>query len=423
MRTRRDLIRREAKRGLAIPAWLERLASVGIVTADAELARRQRFTNIAAYATAANALSHLVINSVYDFDDLVVVHIYNIVIATLALGTTRLHRFGPNLAAMALVSLIIAGNLLVVWLFGSESTLHVYFTLAGAMLFMFGVERWRLFLVWFALICLALLASIHFAPEHGIVMEHDIYLRQMLSSHAMINAIAINALLIFYALAALRRAEIDLGSEHARSEALVEAVMPPAIAARLKAGEAHIADRIDMLSVLFADLVDFTQAAHALPPEDVVLFLDRLVTRFDALCAQFGVQKIKTIGDCYMAAAGFDGRAGEGARAVGLLALAMREAIKSQAPLGSRVLDLRIGVHAGPATAGIIGDVRFSYDVWGDAVNVASRMESHGVPGRILASEAFRALTDHAFVFEERGAAEIKGLGVTRTFFLIGEKT
>ena len=214
----------------------------------------------------------------------------------------------------------------------------------------------------------------------------------------------------------------SLGNEHARSEALIEPMMPPAIARRLKSGEERIADCIEMLSVMFADLAGFTEAAHSLAPEQVVEFLDGLVRACDALCQQYGADKIKTIGDSYMAAAGFDGRQGEGAAAIGRLALAMMEVIDQQPPLGNRKLRLRAGIHCGPATAGVIGDTRFSYDVWGDAVNTASRMESHGEPGRIQVSEAFRNLAADHFVFEERGATDIKSLGATRTFFLVGPR-
>jgi adenylate cyclase len=239
----------------------------------------------------------------------------------------------------------------------------------------------------------------------------------------MINMIILIAALLFYALAALHRAEVELQDQYERSEALIDAVMPQPIAERLKSGRGErIADHIEMLSVMFADLVGFTEAAHDLPPEEVVAFLDDLVRTFDALADTNGVEKIKTIGDSYMAAAGFDGRAEAGAVAAGRLALAMIEAIAHQPPLGARKLALRIGIHCGPATAGVIGDTRFSYDIWGDAVNVASRMESHGVPGRTQVSETFCALAGNAFTFEERGATEIKGIGERTTFFLVGPR-
>jgi adenylate cyclase len=125
------------------------------------------------------------------------------------------------------------------------------------------------------------------------------------------------------------------------------------------------------------------------------------VRAFDKLAEQHGVEKIKTVGDSYMAAAGFDGRAADGAVAIGRFALAMLERQARQPPLGTRRLELRLGIHCGPATAGVIGDTRFSYDIWGDAVNIAARMESHGLPGRIQVSEAFRDLTGDRFAFED----------------------
>jgi len=417
----RDLVRREPNRGLEFPRWLERLISVGIVAADPQLVRRQRCVNVAAFALAANSLSHLVILSFYNFGGLIIVNIYNATFAVAALMVPRLHRVGDNAAAIALIVLAVAGNLFVVWALGTASALHVYFTLGGAILFAFGVQNWKLFLVFFALTAGALVLSLNAAPVHGLVLPEDTRLRELLSSHAMINTVTINAAVIFYALMALRRAEIELENQYERSEALLTTVMPSSIAERLKSGsEQRIADGIETLSVLFADLVDFTGAAHDLPPDAVVAFLDGLVRTFDALAETQGVEKIKTIGDSYMAAAGFDGRAAAGAVAIGRLALAMLAAIDRQPPLGGRRLKLRIGIHCGPATAGVIGDTRFSYDVWGDAVNVASRMESQGVPGRIQVSEVYRELTKEAFVFEARGTTELKGVGAARTFFLTG---
>jgi adenylate cyclase len=418
----RDLVRREPRRGVQLPAWLERLVSVGIVSTDQQVVRRQRCVNVGAFAMIATTSSHLIINSAHDFRGLLPINADNLVMLAGALLVPRLHRFGEHVGAITLLLLILFGHTFIVWSFGLASELQVYFTLAGAILFFFGVPNWRLFLAFYAVFVVALVGALKFAPVAGLVMPDDRDFRDLLSTQAMINAIMINAALMFYALASRHRAEVELQDEHDRSEALISTVMPPTIANRLKSGrEERIADRIDMLSVMFADLAGFTEAARGLAPEEVVDFLDGLVRSLDTLCERNGVEKIKTIGDSYMAAGGFDGPAESGATAVGRLALAMMQEIDRQPPLGGRRLKLRAGIHCGPATAGVIGDTRFSYDVWGDAVNTASRMESHGVPGRIHVSEQFRKLAGAVFMFEDRGALDIKSIGETRTFFLIGE--
>jgi adenylate cyclase len=417
----RDLIRRERKLAIQLPAWLERATSVGIVSHDPQVIRRQRVTNVAAFATVGNTISHLIINSIHNFEGLFVIHVYNAAMMVAALLIPLLHRFGQNAAAVALLILLIGGNTFVVWMLGTASGLEIYFTLAGAILLFFGVENWKLFLPFLAATAAALLLTLNLAPPNGLIQPDDQDLRTMLFGQAMINTFVINALIMFYALAALHRAEAELENQYARSEALVSAIMPPAVAERLKSGaEQRIADRIETLSVLFADLVGFTAAAHELPPEQVVDYLDTLVRTFDTLAEQHGVEKIKTIGDCYMAIAGRDGPAAAGARALGSFALAMMEAMGSAPPLRERRLGLRVGIHCGPATAGVIGDTRFAFDVWGDAVNTASRMESHSLPGRIQVSEAFRSVVGDLFLFEERGPTEIKGIGTAYTFFLVG---
>jgi adenylate cyclase len=415
----RELVQRVPMRGIRLPTWLERLLSVGIVSKDPQVIRRQRCVNVAALAVIVNTVSHFLLNAIYDFYGLLIVNVYNVFMIAAALTIPRLHRFGENVAAIALIVLVLCAHMFVVFAFGLTSDVHVYYTLAGAMLLMLGVERWRLFLFFFSLYLLALLFALNFAPVDGFVLPEDGGLRDLLSTNAMVNTITLNAAILFYALTALRRAEVELHNQYERSEALVETVMPRSIAERLKAGEPRIADRIDVLSVMFADLVGFTGAARNQSPDVVVEYLDGLVRNFDSQCERHGVEKIKTIGDSYMAAAGFDGRAAAGAIAVGRLALALIDMIDRRPPLGGRKLQLRIGIHCGAATAGVIGETRFSYDVWGDAVNFASRMESHGVPGRIQVSEAFRDLTAEAFAFEERGPIDIKGIGLATTYFLV----
>jgi adenylate cyclase len=418
----RDLVLNKSIPHVWIPAWLDRLVSIGIVSTDEDVIERERCVNVASFAVAGTTLSHLVINSFHDFRGLMLVNAANVLMFAVSLLVPRLHRLGEHAGAITLVLAVLLVQLFFVWSFGLASELHVYYTLAGAMLLFFGVPNWRLFLIFFASYVIALMIALNFAPVAGLVIPEDQAFRDLLSSQALINTTAIFAAILFYAISARDHARMELRDQHMLSEALIATVMPQAIAARLKSGGERIADRIEMLSVMFADLAGFTAAAHGLTPEEVVDFLDGLVRNLDALCEQHAVDKIKTIGDSYMAAGGFDGAAAGGAVAVGRLALAMLEVIDRQPPLGGRVLKFRIGIHCGPATAGVIGDTRFSYDVWGDAVNTASRMESYGVPGRIQVSEAFRDLTQETFAFEERGAAEIKGLGATRMFFLLGPR-
>jgi adenylate cyclase len=420
----RDLIA-PPKHKIGMPAWLVEIISLGIVTTDPDVVRRQRCVNVAAFGIVGDALNHLIVNSFYDFHALLSVNIYNVFIIVVPLViVTRLHRFGDNVAGIALALVVLLAHLFVVWSFGLASGVHMYYTvMAGATLFFFGAQNWRLFLGFLLLFVGALLFAVHFAPVDGLVLPGDDKLRDLLSTQVLINMITLNAAMLFYALTALHHAELQLKDEHQRSEALIETVMPGPIAERLKGGEQTIADRIDMLSVTFTDLVDFTGAAHHLAPEEVVGFLDALVRSFDAICHDCGAEKIKTIGDSYMAAAGFDGRAEDGAEAIGRFALNLLASIEHRQGLGGRELRLRIGIHCGPATAGVIGDTRFSYDIWGDAVNTASRMESHGQPNRIHVSEAYRDLAAHAFDFEERGMTDIKGLGVRKTFFLVGLRT
>lgn len=416
----RDLVQIERGGEFPLPGWLRRLVSVGIVSTDPKVVRRQRFTNIVTLAAAANAVSHLAINYLHEAADLAPIHIYNAAFVVAALLVPRLHRFGETLAASVLAGLILVGTLFVVWMLGRESHLQVYFTLAGILLFMFGVEHLRLFFAWFAAAFLALLASLYLAPVNGLLAPGDVALREMLAGHAMINAIMINGLAILYALTTLHRTEAELEKQYARSAALVDTILPPPVADRLILGnEQKIADHVENLSVLFADLVGFTRAAHRMSPEAVVDYLDDFVGDFDDLCARYRIEKIKTVGDCYMAAGGLTGAHAEEAVALGRLALEMLTAQARRAPLGEVRLGLRVGIHIGTATAGIIGDRRFTYDVWGDAVNVASRMESHGAPGRIHVSEEYcRAVHGH-FEFEDRGETEIKGIGMARTYFLV----
>jgi class 3 adenylate cyclase len=215
-----------------------------------------------------------------------------------------------------------------------------------------------------------------------------------------------------------RAAAEQLRAEKERSEALLLNILPRSIVERLRQGETVIADRISEATILFSDLVDFTALAAKLAPEQMVELLGSLFSRFDAIAAQLGLEKIKTIGDGYMVAGGLPQPRADHAVAVAEMALAMHDAADGTAVTYDQPIRLRIGIHTGALVAGVIGTHKFVYDVWGDTVNTAKRMETYGLPGRIHVSAATQQILGDAFRFERRGAREIKGKGRMETFFL-----
>jgi guanylate cyclase len=219
-----------------------------------------------------------------------------------------------------------------------------------------------------------------------------------------------------------RNALAALREEQARAESLLLNILPQSIADKLKAETRTIADQFSSASILFADVVDFTPVAERLPPEEVVGVLDHLFSHFDVLAERYGLEKIKTIGDCYMAAAGVPSPRPDHARALALMALDMLGAMGSVDEVGHLGLELRVGINSGPVVAGVIGRKRFLYDLWGDAVNTASRMESHGTPGRIQITRATKELLDDEFVCERRGTISVKGKGEMEVWYLVGRR-
>ena len=211
-----------------------------------------------------------------------------------------------------------------------------------------------------------------------------------------------------------------LRAEQAKSEALLLNILPRPIAERLKAASRTIADDFAAASIVFADVVGFTPLAQRLPPAQTVGILDQLFSTFDELVERHGLEKIKTIGDCYMAAAGVPNPDPDHARKAALLALSMRAVMPRSAESIQSGLELRIGINSGPVVAGVIGTKRFVYDLWGDVVNTASRMESHGTPGEIQITAATRELLKDEFVCRPRGSIDVKGKGPMETWYLDG---
>ncbi len=212
------------------------------------------------------------------------------------------------------------------------------------------------------------------------------------------------------------------------SERLLLNVLPYAIAERLKdrtevvvgGFNEVIADRCPAVTVLFADIVEFTKFSEGVSAEVLVQVLNDIFTRFDLIADRRGLEKIKTIGDAYMAAAGIPVAVADHANRAAHMALDLLEALDEFNDKSPQKLTVRIGMDSGPVVAGVIGQRKFLYDLWGDTVNTASRMESHGVSGRIHITEATRQRLGGEFVLEERGAIYVKGKGEMRTWFITG---
>ena len=210
----------------------------------------------------------------------------------------------------------------------------------------------------------------------------------------------------------------DLEQEKKRSETLLLNILPQSIVRRMRNGEMTIADQIAKATILFCDVVGFTSLSQDLTPERTIDFLSRIFSAFDRLAAELGVEKIKTIGDAYMVAAGVPEAQVDHVERIVALAPRMLDAVAATAEATALDLKARIGIHTGPIMAGVIGTHKFIYDVWGDTVNTASRMESHSLPGRIQVSAAIRAALGDRFNLEPRGVIEVKGKGMMETWFL-----
>jgi adenylate cyclase len=228
---------------------------------------------------------------------------------------------------------------------------------------------------------------------------------------------------IWFALREIRRTREAMEAEYERSERLLANILPATIAERLKDPSRNIiADKYDDASILFADIAGYTKRASDTTPTDLVRFLDRLYTDLDLLVDQHGLEKVKTSGDSYMVVSGVPEPRPDHIEALAGLALDMADAVADLKDPNGRAVPLRIGLAAGPVVAGVVGARKFFYDVWGDAVNVASRMETTDVEGRIQVPHDVYERLNHAFVFEERGEVDVKGKGMMQTWYLVARR-
>jgi guanylate cyclase len=268
---------------------------------------------------------------------------------------------------------------------------------------------------WFVLFAVAFVGSGVLGEVTGGVSE----LPRWFSTTMLALNVIVGGAVVFTLLAVFARQRQDAQD---RAETLLLNILPPAIADKLKAKPQTIADAFTSASILFADVADFTPMAERVPPARVVEMLDQLFGHFDDLAERYEVEKIKTVGDCYMAAAGIPAPREDHARTLALMALDMLEAVREQGAVGSLGFELRIGINSGPVVAGVIGRKRFLYDLWGDAVNTAGRMQTEGTPGRIQITRATYELLRDEFVYEPRGTVPIRGKGEMETWYLVGRR-
>ena len=348
--------------------------------------------------------------------------IINIVGAAIYATIPVLHRFGELLPPLTFIGTAYLSIFTICWFVGTGSGLQFYFLVAACLIVLqLGVDR-----IFLASILAAIAAGMVITLQFLVPRDTGAQPVWALSLSFVVTTVSACVMVVttvWYSVREIVRAEAAMELEYERSEALLANILPASVADRLKDPARNIiADKYDDASVLFADIAGFTERASDMEPDQLILFLDRLYGDFDALVDKHGLEKIKVSGDSYMVVSGVPQPRADHVEALAALALDMSESAAQLKDFRGDALPLRIGLAAGPVVAGVVGSRRFFYDVWGDAVNVASRMEATDSIGRIqVPEEVYRRLKDD-FVLQERGIVQVKGKGLMRTWYLIGRK-
>jgi adenylate cyclase len=334
----------------------------------------------------------------------------------------QLYRFGdllaPNVFFVVAFTTIVTSSVYV----GSGAGLHFYFVVAAAIaVLVFGIDHIVLASAW-AVLGAGAVITLELRVPHNTGVQPDWAFRLGFVTNTIAVVVLVSAT-VYYALREIASAERAMEIEYQRSETLLANILPASIAERLK-DPAHniIADKYDAASILFADIAGYTKRASDTTPTDLVRFLDTLYTDLDALVDRHGLEKIKTSGDSYMVVSGVPKERPDHLEALACLALDMTDTVTGLKDPQGRDVPLRIGIATGPVVAGVVGARKFFYDVWGDAVNIASRMETTDVEGRIqVPHDVYQRLNDQ-FSFEERGDIDVKGKGLMHTWYLTGRR-
>ncbi|MCK5873991.1 MAG: adenylate/guanylate cyclase domain-containing protein [Alcanivoracaceae bacterium] len=400
--------------------WLDLLSPAPQAT-EAAQQRRQRLTRYALGAANVITLPYIVATALIDpHGTWLLILVNTLSVALFSTGQWMASLGRHNLARAMLMVTMQTQIALLIWLSGPTLNIAVFTFVAAALARVLYTpeEKWQLgiftavpFLLLIVAMTLADTTPVDFSQIPPALMA---FVR---IANAVLCLLAVVLILGVFNREVLR-SEADLHAARQRSDNLLHAVLPQSIANELQGGRQTIADHHQDVTVLFADIAGFTPWSARQPPETVVAMLEKVFSRFDQHVTAAGAEKIKTIGDAYMAIAGAPAGCTDHAGRMARLAQTFMQEIGAIRAETGIPLDLRIGLHSGPVIAGVIGRLRFTYDVWGDTVNTASRMESHGTPGKIHISSATRALLEDNFQVIARGVTEIKGKGPMETWWL-----
>jgi class 3 adenylate cyclase len=344
------------------------------------------------------------------------VNIASILIFVIGVALAKLGNLNASLFVGSLEVLVHAW--LATILLGWSAGFHYHVILLVVLIFLFTGIPATVRALLGAFVVIAYLGLAHYATTNIPPSQVSESTYQLLSSlNIVIFMIGLAGICGYYT-HTVRVARAALAREFDRSERLLYNILPRPIAARLKEDTHNIADGFDECSVLFCDIVGFTQLSQKLSPNELVRVLNQIFSAFDVLAEAHEVEKIKTIGDAYMAASGIPMRRFDHADAIANMAIDMRTYMEHFRRTTPHPLSVRIGIHSGPAVAGVIGRKKFIYDLWGDTVNTAARMESHGIPNQIQVTEKTHEILSETFRFEDRGIQDVKGKGPMHTFIL-----
>lgn len=374
-------------------------------------------TNATGYLAAISSLTYAVTYAIQDFAGLSMLVYINILSAALTASVPLLHRFSRIAGGLLLTATIFSTIFYFTGVVGREAGIQLNYLGAAAIAFLvLGIER-----IWLVVSIIAGAAVLHLVawflyPSGSAQSSLPAPFLSQVYTFSALSIMVIISLVVYYVFQLLEH-------EQQRSNSLLLNIMPDVIAERLKADpDSTIAEHHENATVLFADLCGFTPLAGKLGPQQIVALLDELFSAFDVEVARIGVEKIKTIGDAYMVVCGVPTERPDHADAAAELALAMLVATQRVALSTGHNLRLRTGIASGPVTAGVIGRTKFAYDVWGETVNRASRLESYGTPNAILIDEATAGDLAGRYRTKPNGEINLKGIGPTQTWVLLDRK-